>query len=200
MTETSARYRHIYQNIPGWFDWESTYQRWARETPFGGTIVEVGVYQGKSLSYLLVELANLDRYDVAVHAVDSFVGPEVDDTPNGLQLEMLFLGNMEALRAQPTVHRISSQLAAQEFQAGTVDRVWLDAAHDDASVYVDLEVWWPRIRIGGEIGGHDLTSHSGVYSALTRWCTERRLAYQALPSCHSSGPVTSSWLMVKTRG
>lgn len=198
--ETSARYRHIYEHIPGWFDWQSTYSRWAREVPYSGTIVEVGVYQGRSLSYLLVELANLDRYDVSVHAVDNFVGSGLAGSETGMKLELALLSNMDLLKLQPVIHKAESQLAAMEFQLGAVDYIWLDGAHDDSSVYADLEVWWPRLRIGGEIGGHDLTSHPGVHSALSRWCRERRLAFSVLPSCNTSGPTTSSWLLGKTRG
>jgi len=191
------RYRHVHNQIEGWFDWEDTYCRWARDTPWNGKIVEVGAYKGKSLSFLLVELANLDRHDVHVHSVDNWAGVGVE---TGLDLEMAFLKNIEELPYQPTIHRADSQVAAMEFPLASVDRVWLDGDHTYDGVYSDLEVWWPRVNVGGEMGGHDLTSFPEVARALKTWCLERRLSYQSLPTCRTSGPMTSSWLVVKTRG
>jgi len=192
---------HIYQDIPGWFDWEKTYRRWAEQVRPDGVIVEVGAYLGKSLSFLLVELQNLERYDVSVHAVDNWVGPEPGvDGFSGLELEQGFYRNLKPLMIKPAVHRMKSLTAASMFEPESVDMVWLDGSHTYEDVYADLESWWPLVRPGGEIGGHDLTSFAGVQKAVAVWSKQHGVGYKELPSCGNSGPVTSSWLMVKTLG
>jgi hypothetical protein len=192
---------HVYQDIPGWFDWETTYRRWAEQVRPDGVIVEVGAYLGKSLSFLLVELQNLERYDVQVHAVDNWVGPEPGvDGFAGLELEREFHNNIRSLMIRPAVHRMRSLTAASTFPPEAVDMVWLDGSHTFEDVYADLEAWWPLVRPGGEIGGHDLTSFAGVQKAVAMWSKRQGVEYRVLPSCHNSGPVTSSWLMVKAHG
>ena len=35
------------------------------------------------------------------------------------------------------------------------DLVYIDAAHDYLSVYADIEAWWPVVKQGGILAGHD---------------------------------------------
>ncbi len=37
----------------------------------------------------------------------------------------------------------------------SLDFVYLDARHDFQGVFSDLIAWWPKLRIGGVIAGHD---------------------------------------------
>lgn len=186
---------HIYQSVNGWFDWEDTYRRWAREIPQGGNLVEIGCYKGRSLAFLLVELLNLGRYDVTVHAVDNWAGVEGVE---GQVLEDIFHSTLRRIDYPVAVHRKDSVKAAERFLPGMVDRVWIDGSHAEEDVYQDLRAWWPKVRQGGEMGGHDLSAHAGVDAAVGRWSREQGLAFEVLRSCHSDGGVmTNSWLVVK---
>src|SRR3990167_441584 len=49
--------------------------------------------------------------------------------------------------------------AAQGFKDGSLDFVYLDAAHDLPSVIADLKAWTPKVRAGGIIAGHDYCKH-----------------------------------------
>jgi Methyltransferase domain len=181
--------------IDGWFDWELTYQRWARMVPLGGVIVEVGCFKGKSLTFLVEELQQLGRSDVYVHAVDNWAG--VKDV-TGLALATEFLHNLGATQYPIWVHSEASVRAAQIFETGKVDFVWIDGSHEEADVYADLCAWWPTVKYGGEMGGHDYSSHGGVQQAVDRWCRERNMVPEILHSCCTDGgPSTDSWLLVK---
>jgi hypothetical protein len=189
---------HTYESVPGWFDWEVTYRRWAERVPPNGIIVEVGAYMGKSMSFLLCELQNLGRWDVQVHAVDNWIGPEPGvDGFSGAELERGFYKTIEPYIIRPAVHQMQSVTAARMFRPEQVDRVWLDGSHTYEDVYADMEAWWSRVAPGGEMGGHDLTSFPGVQQAVAVWSKHHGIRYDVLPSCHRDGPVTSSWLMVK---
>ena len=37
----------------------------------------------------------------------------------------------------------------------TVDVVYIDARHDYRSVAQDIDAWWPKVRPGGILAGHD---------------------------------------------
>merc|ERR1712139_708224 len=48
-----------------------------------------------------------------------------------------------------------------------IDVVFIDGAHDFNSVVRDLKVWWPRLRFGGYIAGHDFSmSDPGIMEAI----------------------------------
>ena len=56
-------------------------------------------------------------------------------------------------RAQ--VRRMTSVEAAPLFDDGFLDFVYIDANHMYDSVMNDLTVWWPKVRRGGLMAGHD---------------------------------------------
>lgn len=45
--------------------------------------------------------------------------------------------------------------AAKQFEDGYFDFVYIDALHDYKSVLADLEAWYPKVRKGGMLSGHD---------------------------------------------
>lgn len=45
--------------------------------------------------------------------------------------------------------------AAEATVPPLLDAVYIDACHDTRSVWQDLETWWPRVRPGGLLAGHD---------------------------------------------
>ena len=53
------------------------------------------------------------------------------------------------------VLRKTSFQAARDFPDEHFDCVYIDAAHDYKSVLIDLVTWWPKIRPGGILAGHD---------------------------------------------
>jgi hypothetical protein len=48
-----------------------------------------------------------------------------------------------------------SARAARLFAPASVDFVFIDAGHDYQSVLSDLAAWWPRVKPGGVLAGHD---------------------------------------------
>lgn len=53
------------------------------------------------------------------------------------------------------VHRMQTVDAAKRLQDGELDWVYIDADHSFDGVYGDLNAWWPKVRAGGVISGHD---------------------------------------------
>jgi hypothetical protein len=45
--------------------------------------------------------------------------------------------------------------AAKSFEDGSLDWVYLDGNHHYEAVKEDMEAWWPKIRTGGVLSGHD---------------------------------------------
>lgn len=73
--------------------------------------------------------------------------------------------------------------AAQEFEDGFLDFVYIDANHDYSHVTEDLTEWCPKVRSGGIISGHDYVQRRGrftkdmqVVEALRDFMTKRNIS------------------------
>ncbi len=52
--------------------------------------------------------------------------------------------------------------AAQEFGDESLDAVYIDANHDFTNVVADISAWYPKLKRGGIISGHDYTRKKGL--------------------------------------
>lgn len=57
---------------------------------------------------------------------------------------------------------------AAEFVPSQIDFIYVDARHDYCGVSEDIRVWWPKLRPGGVMAGHDYLNNAEV-KALTPW-------------------------------
>lgn len=55
---------------------------------------------------------------------------------------------------------------SEDFPDLSLDFVYLDARHDRASVLQDLQTYWPKVRHGGIMAGHDYTEQNDVDAAM----------------------------------
>jgi len=62
---------------------------------------------------------------------------------------------LEPWKNRVTVVRAFSVDAAAQIPDRSLDFVYLDAAHDFASVAADLRAWAPKVKVGGIVAGHD---------------------------------------------
>merc|ERR1712232_1187361 len=89
-----------------------------------------------------------------------------------------------------------SQLAARLFENESVDFVFVDADHDNGPVYNDLVAWWPKVRKGGHLAGHDYSPHrptaySGVLGAVQAFANEYNVTERLL------GVIGNSFVIIK---
>lgn len=97
--------------------------------------------------------------------------------------------------SRATLIRKKSVDAARDFENGSLDFAYIDAAHDYANVLSDLDSWYPKVKPGGLLGGHDFDESQpkegccDVIQAVTRWMREHRMIWTVTPC--------SSWWCVK---
>lgn len=175
------------KGIDGWFseDEGRWYARFARDLR-GGTFVEVGSWKGRSTSFVgPVCMANGTRLVCVDHWSGSNDGlaPRYAAALAVEDVEATFRANMAALGIDVEVIALPSLEAAERFAPASVDRVFLDGSHDAASVAADLRAWYPRLRPGGRLGGHDYarSKHEALCAAVDAFASERGLAVRQGP-------------------
>jgi len=178
---------HFWRSVPGWFDFEAVYERAVREAPAGGVLVEVGSWKGQSMAHLAVEAANSGK-DLVLYAVDTFRGSK--EAVHQQDKVILDHGTVlhefcrNLLPVLSTVHvlAVPSVLAARVFDAGSVDFVFIDGSHDEVDVRADLSAWWPTLKTGGVMAGHDFYL-SGVANAVYAFVDQMRVPLTNTGSC-----------------
>lgn len=119
--------------------------------------VEVGTQMGEYSQNLLTKWTKCERF----HVVDVWDQLEnYIDPANVPRAEQDKRYELAMSRLKPwkdrnilKVHRMFSSQAAQEISS--LDFVYLDARHDYKGVMEDLQNYWPLVRRGGIMAGHD---------------------------------------------
>jgi predicted O-methyltransferase YrrM len=150
---------HFFEEIQGWFCFEEPYRQAVREASDGSIFVELGCWKGKSACFLAVEVLNSGKL-VDLHFVDHWGGSDEVAHKTDPDLQRVFEMFQDNIGRVPgvnvTVHRSDSSKAAEAFDDGSVNFVWIDAGHGYDEVLADITAWWPKVRPGGVIGGDDL--------------------------------------------
>jgi hypothetical protein len=132
------------------------------------TVVEIGCWTGMST----LALANAGA---TVHSIDHFHGNRADRL-GALAKEY---GPAKIINAfchnlKPWLFRtVHLHIGTSAFYAGIwpfqVDMVFIDGDHRYESVREDIKDWWPHVKPGGVICGHDYPNFDGVKRAVDEW-------------------------------
>jgi Methyltransferase domain len=123
-----------------------------------GRGVEVGVFLGGFTERMLDEWRGSEL--VAVDPWRAFGEGVYRDVMDAEQAEhdARYAETLNRLRRfgdRVAVWRETGDEAAARIEDASLDWVYLDAMHDEASVASDLRTWWPKVRPGGIFAGHD---------------------------------------------
>lgn len=163
-------------DIPGWFGYAPFWDAAVSTAPPGATLLEVGVFCGKSLAYLGA-LARASGKGLKVVGVDTFRGsPEHHGASSNLNemppfaLAALCMEHLDAAGVLDDVYliRADSVRAAELFAAGSLWAVMIDADHSEEAVSKDIAAWQAKVTPGGLLGGDDVWSFPGVRGAVGR--------------------------------
>lgn len=172
---------HFYDQIQGWFNFADPYRRAVREASDGAVFVELGCWKGKSAVFLGVEVINSGKA-ISVHYVDHWGGsnePEHKTDPDLERVFGLFMDNIERLHGLDCmVHRGRTVDVAADFEDGSVDFIWVDAGHEYDEVLADIKAWWPKLRVGGVMGGDDYPM-IGVKSAVEEFFPQHEVGSES---------------------
>lgn len=190
-----------WKTIQGYFDFRGLYSNFAWEELNGSKIVEVGSWQGASTCYLATEIMNRQK-DIELYAVDTWQGSDEDAHIKQIKemggsdvLFNRFNNNMSAAGVSHIVKpmRMTSIEASKQFEDNSVDVVFIDASHKYKDVLNDINHWYPKVKKGGKISGHDYVvghkvSECGVIRAVHEFFLGKNLEIS---------PAGRTWLHLK---
>ncbi len=165
-----------------------------------GRGAEIGVRDGRFSDRLLATW----KGSVLI-SIDPWLSADPDayvDRSNVSQeeFEHLYLETQARLArhgARSEIRRMTSLEAAALIPDGSLDFAYIDARHDYPSVLEDLEAWFPKVKPGGILAGHDYAdidfgrTDFGVKSAVDEFfaargipvhCTDGPSAVELFPS------------------
>lgn len=191
MTNKPTKYRDIF----GWFNYETTYDMIFNHLKDGDIFVEVGVFEGKSLCYM-GELSIKNNKLLYLSGVDIFRG--CDDWLAKYGIKEKGLGTYERAIANlaPIAEKANIRLykdtsyAASERIPDELAAVFIDAAHDYASVKDDISFWLPKVKTGGILAGHD---YGGDWTGVKQAVDESLSDYEI----HTNLVETTWWIYKK---
>ncbi len=148
-----------------------------------GIGVEVGVYEGWFSDYLLThwrgnQLISVDPWQAW--------GAEYTDDCNQRQqaMDQIYTSARQRLQRhgrRSDVWRLTGEAAAARFSDEALDFVYIDAQHHEAAVTADLHQWYPKVKAGGMLAGHDYMDGAfsfgqfGVKSAVDKFVRHHQL-------------------------
>lgn len=169
-----------------------------------GEGAEIGVKEGQFSEYLLDHWHGRVLYSVdpwrefslaEYHDADN-VNQQAQDRNYETTIRRLarFGERSKALRA-------TSEEAAKGVADESLDFVYLDARHDYASVKEDIGLWYPKVKPGGVLAGHDYLDGQlgktmfGVKPAVDEFAAAEGLKVRST----WREPVYKSWLVIKPK-
>src|SRR5580693_7013734 len=134
------------------------------------SIVEIGVYQGRTskLSRLFFPEASLYLID-PWKLYDEYLSEEaVPISKTNADYENAYQSLKELFSQDPKTKILrKTSMEALADVPGEVDLVFIDGNHSYPYVKQDIEHWFPKVRPGGMISGHDYSdSFPGVMQAV----------------------------------
>lgn len=160
--------------------------------------VELGTQQGLYSEYLL-RTTNLFLYMVdAWRYIEGYNDiANVSDSEHMMNISKTkrivspYIGRWKIIRE-------FSVLAAKQFEDSSVDFIYVDADHSYNATLLDLQAWYPKLRSGGLMAGHDFLdgenicgSEFGVRSAVFEFLKDKT------HRLYTTGGAWPTWWYVK---
>lgn len=153
-------------------------------------IAEVGTCQGKNAVRMLRGM-NIDR----LYLIDSY--PDYTDGTHVRKSELqenyyrVMFTNIQPYLSKITLVTKDSLFAAELFKNGAFDFVYIDGWHNYTQVKKDMEAWWPKVKKGGVLGGHDIghIEFPGVAKAVEGFSKDFKVEFKCVGE--------SDWVIIK---
>jgi hypothetical protein len=164
--------------------------------------VEVGVWRGDYSAIILALLRPENFYGVDPYLLhDEYADcPDDQEFANQQNLDDLYkrVHNRFDNWRNATLIRAKGVDAAKQFLDGELDFVYIDGDHSYEFAKNDIAAWWPKIKPGGILSGHDYTVGNpekghvyGVIQAVDEFAHREDL------TVHTTAEQYATWWVIK---
>jgi hypothetical protein len=165
----TSKLEHFY-NQPNfgekWFNYESLYTYVVEKYNSNSTFVEIGSWKGMSSAFMCVEIANSNK-NINFFCIDTWQGSKEHSIEDDLY--NIFISNMKSVKNYFSAYKMTSVEASKLFEDKSIDFAFIDASHEYEDVLEDIKSWYPKIKVGGIIAGHD---YSDVWPGVKKAVNE----------------------------
>jgi predicted O-methyltransferase YrrM len=160
---------HFYKTCgENWFNYLDIYSKAVSDANENSHFVEVGSWKGMSSVYLAVEIIN-SKKNIKLDCIDLWGTVPGKIYGDKKDLYNTFIKNIEPVKDMINPIISNSWDAASMYEDHSLDFVWLDAGHEYEDIKKDIAAWYPKVKIGGTIAGHDFTTAPGVSKSVVEY-------------------------------
>lgn len=137
--------------------------------------VEIGVWEGVNAKYMLLlcnrlRLVLVDDWSNVV----IFTGGPLQGPDYGQGLRKITEVNLASHQDRTLFTYKNSAEAVLDFPDETFDYVYIDGDHEYEAAKLDMILWWPKVKTGGIMAGHDI-GDEGVSRALDEFIRDKNI-------------------------
>jgi len=139
------------------FTYKIYYDFLANKFKDGDTFVEIGTWLGKSIIYLTEKVIKRN-INMNIYTIDTFKGgPELKyyDIIINNQVYDIYLQNIAHIKEYITTIVGDSTEVHTQFEDESIDYIFIDGDHTHKGFKKDIECWFPKVKYGGIVSGHD---------------------------------------------
>lgn len=130
-----------------------TINQLALKVPDNGIVVEIGTGAGRVTMVLALAVAGKGTM---IHTVDNYSeNGKYDEYGSWDKNSVKKLAKKFNVEGHITFRDKASVAVASEFSRDTIDFLYLDGSHRYVDVCREIDAWYPVVKTGGIIAGHD---------------------------------------------
>ncbi len=159
-------------------------------------ICELGVAKGDSLWPLICYA--YPKYALAIDVWDeeamSYFSQERHDN-NYARVQQIFSKVKEWAGTDMDIVKGDHSILVDNYEDESFDYIYIDSDHRYEQTVRDIAQWWPKVKKGGILAGHDYNARNkeyGVIQAVDEFVKDNNLEY-----FHVTSEYPASWIMLK---
>ena len=177
------QYGDVYEKWESPTPWSySRFSDFLEHMPKNAVVVEVGVQEGEYAGYILKKTNPTKLYLIDCWKYqDPNVYDDYHANVSDNEQEKCYQRTKKRFQndSRVVILRQFSIDAVKQFSDESLDWVYIDANHGYEAIKADLDLWWPKVKKGGVLSGHDYAVRPsfGVVQAVNEFLIKHNLYF-----------------------